>query len=128
MEGMGRHPQPIGMRIKRARERLRWTQAQLGSAIGVTQKTIDNWEHDKTYPKSAIGALEEVLGLSLDGTQAAGPELVPGDEWEAQVLGDPDLPAEWKRELIESSRAARAAYRARKAERAAALRRAGRAG
>jgi transcriptional regulator with XRE-family HTH domain len=55
---------PIGLKIKRARERMRLTQAELGSAIGVSQKTIDNWEHDRTYPMSSIGALE-ALGIKL---------------------------------------------------------------
>ena len=64
-------PPPIGRKIKRARERLRLKQAQLGDAIGVSQKTIDNWEHDRRYPKSSIGALESVLGISLDGGEPA---------------------------------------------------------
>jgi transcriptional regulator with XRE-family HTH domain len=59
-------PPPIGRRIKRARERLRMTQVQLADSIDVTQKTIDNWEHDRSYPKSSIGALEDVLGVRLD--------------------------------------------------------------
>lgn len=67
-------PPPIGMAIKRARERLRMTQAELGAELRVSQKTIDNWEHDRRYPKSSIGALEEVLGISLD--TAAGPQIV----------------------------------------------------
>ena len=120
---MDRHPQPIGKRIKRARERRRWTQAQLGSAIGVTQKTVDNWEHDKTYPKSAIGALEEVLSIVFDDEPEAVPPALadlwpPQDNWEADVFGDADLPDHMKRELITGSRAARAAYRSRKAARA----------
>jgi transcriptional regulator with XRE-family HTH domain len=41
------------------------TQQQLGDTIGVSQKTIDSWEHDRHYPKSSIGALEAVLGISL---------------------------------------------------------------
>jgi transcriptional regulator with XRE-family HTH domain len=57
---------PIGLKIKRARERLRWTQDQLAAQVGVSQKTIDNWENDRRYPKSAIGALESVLGISFD--------------------------------------------------------------
>lgn len=65
MEAMAQNP-PIGLTIKRARERLRMTQAQLGERIGVSQKTIDNWEHDRRYPRSSIGALEDVLGISLD--------------------------------------------------------------
>jgi DNA-binding XRE family transcriptional regulator len=59
----------IGLKIKRARERLRMKQADLGAAVGVSQKTIDNWEHDRSYPKSSIGAVEEVLGVNLsDGS------------------------------------------------------------
>lgn len=90
----------------------------------MTQKTIDNWEHDKTYPKSAIGALEDVLGIAFDGEPDVPPpalaDLYPAeDEWERSVLADPDLTDAWKRELITSSRAARAAYRERKARQAA---------
>ena len=64
ISGMTDHP-PVGLKIKRARERLRWTQEQLGAAVGVSQKTIDNWENDRRYPRSSIGALEEVLNIDL---------------------------------------------------------------
>jgi transcriptional regulator with XRE-family HTH domain len=58
----------LGTRIKRARERLRWTQRQLADALGVNIKTIDNWENDRRKPRSAMGALEATLGpLSEDG-------------------------------------------------------------
>jgi transcriptional regulator with XRE-family HTH domain len=67
-------PPRIGTRIKRARERKRLTQAQLGEAVGVSQKTIDNWENDRTYPKSSIGALEEFLGIDL-GTEDQRPRI-----------------------------------------------------
>lgn len=56
----------IGTRIKRARERKRWTQSQLADALKVNRKTVDNWENGRTQPASSIGALEEVLGVSLD--------------------------------------------------------------
>jgi transcriptional regulator with XRE-family HTH domain len=72
MEGMATEP-AIGTRIKRARERKRWTQKQLAELIGVSQKTIDNWENGRTEPKSSIGALEEVLEVSLNGTPDPGP-------------------------------------------------------
>lgn len=74
MDGMATEP-AIGTKIKRARERKRWTQRHLAELIGVSQKTIDNWENGRTGPKSSIGALEEVLGVSLDGTPAAAPEI-----------------------------------------------------
>lgn len=57
---------PLGTRIKRARERKRWTQQQLADALDVNIKTIDNWENGRTSPRSSIGALEDVLGISLD--------------------------------------------------------------
>jgi DNA-binding XRE family transcriptional regulator len=63
------------MKIKRARERLMMTQAELGARVRKSQKTIDNWEHDRSYPKSSIGALEQVLGVSVDGQPEA--SLVP---------------------------------------------------
>lgn len=63
----------IGTRIKRARERKRWSQRQLAGALGVDRKTVDNWENGRTTPRSSIGAIEEVLGVSLDGVPE--PEL-----------------------------------------------------
>lgn len=66
MEGMATD---IGTRIKRARERKRWTQRHLADLAGVSQKTVDNWENGRTQPKSSIGALEELLGVSLDAEQ-----------------------------------------------------------
>lgn len=116
---------PIGLRIKRARERKRWTQRQLAQAVGVNTKTIDNYENGRTSPRNSIGALEEVLGISLDSggePEPAGPLadlLPPGDDWEAQVLADRDLSDDWKRFFIEGSRAARAAYAERKRSEAA---------
>lgn len=59
----------IGTRIKRARERKRWTQRQLADALHVNIKTVDNWENGRTSPRSSIGALEDVLGVRLDGPE-----------------------------------------------------------
>lgn len=56
----------IGTRIKRSRERKRWTQRQLAEALQVNIKTVDNWENGRTSPRSSLGALEAVLGISLD--------------------------------------------------------------
>jgi len=114
----------LGTLIKRARERKRWTQRQLAEALGVNIKTVDNWESSRTLPKNRLGAIEEVLGITLEPETTAAPaELVPTDEWEASVLADRYLPDDEKRWLIEQSRAARLAYvearRARR-ERAAA--------
>ncbi|HUK70951.1 MAG TPA: helix-turn-helix transcriptional regulator [Streptosporangiaceae bacterium] len=58
---------PIGDQIRRARHRKRWTQRQLAARVGVDRKTIDNWENDRSYPRTGIGALEDALGITLDG-------------------------------------------------------------
>lgn len=100
----------IGTSVKRARERKRWTQRELAAALGVNIKTVDNWENGRTSPRNSIGALEEVLGVSLSGESPGAPEIAPQDEWEAAVLADRDLPDDLKRALISDSRAARAAY------------------
>lgn len=74
MEAMPTDRPPIGLKIRRARERLRISQVKLAVMVGVSQKTIDNWENDRSYPRSAIGALEEILGpLTADRTPAAQP-------------------------------------------------------
>ena len=109
---------PIGTRIKRARERKRWTQRQLADALGVNAKTIDNWENGRTAPRSSIGALEQVLGVSLDSGPAREPgpldDLLPWqDDWEAETAANPDLPADIRRRFITDWRAARAAARHR---------------
>lgn len=60
-------PRPlIGDQIRRARHRKRWTQRQLADAVEVDRKTVDNWENDRSYPRNRIGALEDVLGVTLD--------------------------------------------------------------
>lgn len=67
----------IGTRIKRARERKRWTQRELASALEVSIKTVDNWENGRTSPRSSIGALEDVLGVRLDGEPEPEPDIIP---------------------------------------------------
>lgn len=111
--------QSLGLRIKRARERLRWSQRQLADAIGVSVKTIDNYENNRTVPRSSIGALEDVLGIDLSSEEqpAADPLadlLPPRDEWEQQVFDNRDLPDEIKRRFIEDWRRARSDAQARR--------------
>lgn len=99
----------IGTAIKRARERKRWTQRQLADALRVNIKTVDNWENGRTSPRSSIGAIEEVLGISLDGGQA---EPEPDDDWERwerSVLTNADLPPDLARSIVLDARAAREA-------------------
>lgn len=67
MTGMATEQPRIGDQIRRARQRKRWTQRQLADRVGVDRKTIDNWENDRSYPRNRVGALEEVLGITLGG-------------------------------------------------------------
>lgn len=93
----------IGTSIKRARERKRWTQRQLADALGVDRKTVDNWENHRTSPRSSIGALEEVLGVSLTGQPDADPlaaAIIPENQWEYDVLNDEALPVDVRRALV----------------------------
>lgn len=65
---------PIGKAIRRARERLRMSQADAARALGVSRSALNAWENDRAYPRSSIGALEELYGVSLDDDA---PEPVP---------------------------------------------------
>lgn len=77
----------LGTRIKRARERRRWTQQELADRLGVDRKTVDNWENGRTTPRSSLGALEEVLGNLTDGDDEATPYPDPADPVEVALWG-----------------------------------------
>ena len=72
----------LGTRIRRARERRRWTQQQLANALRVSVRTVNDWENDRTQPRNSLGALEDVLGTRLDA---------PGSE--------PDIPESLRRQV-----------------------------
>lgn len=55
----------IGTTIKRARERKRMSQAELADALGVSRSAVNAWENDRAFPASSIGAIEEVLGITI---------------------------------------------------------------
>lgn len=55
----------IGTKIRRARERLRLRQQDVAAKLGVSRTTVDAWENDRAYPRSSIGALEELLDVDL---------------------------------------------------------------
>jgi DNA-binding transcriptional regulator YiaG len=52
-----------GRDIRRARERRRLSQEELAALLQVSSKSIGRWERGETIPKSALGALEQVLAL-----------------------------------------------------------------
>ena len=50
------------MDIKQTRHELGMTQAQLGDAVGVSERTIQNWEWGKTMPtKKQVEAIGRLL-------------------------------------------------------------------
>ena len=119
---------PVGLVIRRARERKRWTQRDLAKAVGVSRASVDAWENSRTYPRNRIGALEEVLGISLDGQPGPVPDTSVGplddlkpwqEPWEEEVAADEGLPVETRRWLITDSRRARVAHAERKRSRMA---------
>ena len=74
----------LGMRIRRARDRLDWTQAQLGKAIGRSSRAVGDWERDVKKPRN-IGLLEQVLGVNLTDPNGSGPPPPPTDPGEREV-------------------------------------------
>lgn len=50
------------MEIEHARKQLGMTQAQLAAAIGVSERTVQNWEWGRTAPKDAqVKAIEQLV-------------------------------------------------------------------
>ena len=82
-------------------ERKRMDQAQLAGKLGVSRSAVNAWINDRAYPQNSVGALEEVLGISLSdeedrsGFQPVSDELrrliaetLPGDaETQRRVIG-----------------------------------------
>lgn len=56
----------LGERIKRLREAQRWTQEMLADRLGVSTKTVGNWERGRNDPRSSVGALRQVFGRAFD--------------------------------------------------------------
>lgn len=88
-----------GRVIKRARERHRWTQAQLAEALGVDRKTVDNWENGRRSPRSSAGAIEDVLGINLDTGDTVVHSLVQSATVPEAIDADPVLSDDDRRAL-----------------------------
>lgn len=99
----------LGTRIKRARERRHWRQADLAKALSVDVKTVGNWERGQTIPRNRIGAIEATLGISLAAENGNGqaPWYDPDDPIERGIAEEPRLPEPRKRKLVADLRAAR---------------------
>lgn len=59
-----------GEQIRAARERAGLTQEELGRRLGVSMRTVGNWERGQTVPRNRMAALEAALRDHLDDTDA----------------------------------------------------------
>ena len=77
----------LGERIRRQRERNRWTQAQLAARLGVSTKTVSNWEQGRNDPRNSLGALREAFGTDLesDGMEPIEESGEPGTSGESFI-------------------------------------------
>lgn len=66
IEGEGRDPRlvEVGARIKRGRLGLGLDQKDLAQIVGVTEKTVSNWEIGHYSPHRSIGAISAALNVS----------------------------------------------------------------
>jgi transcriptional regulator with XRE-family HTH domain len=56
----------IGTKIYNLRVQKRWSQAELGYFVGVSQTSIGNWEQGKSIKHAYLKKLAEVLGITVD--------------------------------------------------------------
>ena len=47
-------------------ERKRLNQIELARLLGVSRSAVNAWINDRAWPQGSIGALEDILGISLD--------------------------------------------------------------
>lgn len=98
-------PADLGMRIRRARERKRWSQRQLADAVSAGTRTVGRWERGEAVPRNRIGTLEQVLGIRL--SEGGDEEERYTDPAEVAIWEIPALPASEKRVFIAQLRAKR---------------------
>lgn len=77
MHAMATDP-AFGTRIRTRRQEMHLTQAELAARVGVDPSSVISWEKGRHFPKRWQGALEKVLGISLErdeGLRVISPEL-----------------------------------------------------
>lgn len=84
-----------GEEIKEARERLHLTQQELATQVGVSMRTVGNWERGESVPRSRMGAIREVL--RMDGPNDGRMELARliREELETSRRGPSAITAGW---------------------------------
>jgi transcriptional regulator with XRE-family HTH domain len=69
-------PEELGTIIRRARQRHRWTQLQFAQRVGVSVRTVGDWERGVKVPRNQT-VIEDSLGVTL---KLDGPEPDPREE------------------------------------------------
>ena len=73
-----------GDQIKNARQRAGWSQEELAAKVGVSMRSIGNYERGASIPRNRMPVLEEVLAPYIGSGQ--GPSLVGASD--AQLLAE----------------------------------------
>jgi len=76
-----------GQQIKTARNRAGLTQQALADALGVTLRTIGNWERGATVPRDKAPAIRDVLGEYLTASSQDG-EPALSQATDAEILAE----------------------------------------
>jgi len=74
-----------GTEIKSARERAHMTHRELGTAVGVTLRTVGNWERSATVPRNREAAIRSVLADYLDDGEPVSLRSVSDAELLAEI-------------------------------------------
>ncbi len=74
-----------GADIKAARNRAGLSQEELAARVGVTLRTIGNWERASTIPRDREHVLRTALADHLDGAAAQSPRLRSASDEELLV-------------------------------------------
>jgi transcriptional regulator with XRE-family HTH domain len=82
--------------IRSAREQAGLTQEELGAKLGVSMRTVGNWERGSTIPRSKARAIQAVLGEYLATTEGNEPSL--------SAASDVELLAEIAKRLSRANR------------------------
>lgn len=93
----------LGERIRRLREQRRWSQQQLGDLLGVSTKSVSNWERGRNIPRNSMGALSELFGVDIEAPAAgpADPVEVALRQSELREWRQDRVLSEYKRNLYE---------------------------
>lgn len=74
--------------IRNARQRAGLTQGELGALVGVSLRTIGNWERGTTVPLNRLAKLREVLDGHWSGDENDGRSVALGSASDAELLAE----------------------------------------